>query len=91
VVERRRRPRFTTEAFERLTVLGEFIGQKLNRDKAIELVVFGLLNHPHGATAQLAQDSIVRDGVPDHCCESYSGKTAHVNECLEVPIGETRD
>jgi len=31
-----------------------------------QIDVFSLVNHPHPATAELAQNAIMRDGLTDH-------------------------
>ncbi len=66
VVERRSGPRLALEAIERLGILGQIFRQKLERHKTAERGVFGLVHHAHPAAAQLFQNSIVRDGFPNH-------------------------
>ena len=50
----------------RLGIPGQIFGQELERHKAAERGVFGFVHHPHPAAAQLFQNSIVRDGFPNH-------------------------
>ena len=57
---------FAAETFERLRVVGEFVGQKLQGYEAAKLVVFGLVDHAHPAPAQLVDNAVVRDGLTDH-------------------------
>ena len=54
---------------EGLRVSGELIGQELQGDEAAELGVLGLVNNAHPAAAELLDDAIVRDGLPDHRAE----------------------
>ena len=56
---------FALEARQRLRVLGDIIGQELQGDEAIELGVFGLVDHTHAAAAELLDDAVVRDGLAD--------------------------
>ena len=56
----------TLEALERLRVLGYFVGQKLEGDKAAELDVLGFVDHTHPAAAELLDNAVVRDGLADH-------------------------
>jgi hypothetical protein len=59
---------------------GHVIGEKLERDKAAKLGVFGLVDHTHPTTAQLLNDAVVRDGSTDHLRECYgvrSGKSMY--------------
>ena len=59
-------PRLATEAFEDLRVLGDFIRQKFQRRKATEHGVLGLVDHAHPAAAQLLDNAVMRDGLPNH-------------------------
>ena len=55
--------RFAAEAFERLRVFGQFIGEEFQRDEAAEVGVLSLVNHAHAATAEFFDDAVVRDGL----------------------------
>src|SRR5206468_7421070 len=66
MVQSGRGPRLATEAFEDLRVLGDFIRQKFQRRKATEHGVLGLVDHPHPAAAQLLDNAVMRDGLPNH-------------------------
>ena len=65
--------RFAAEAFQRLRVLRDLVGEKLERDKAAELGVLGLVNHTHAAAAELLDDAVVGDGLADHAQGCYGG------------------
>jgi hypothetical protein len=62
---------FPAKAFERLQVLRHILGQELERDKATEGGVLGLLDHAHAAAAQLLEDAVVRDGLADHSVDAW--------------------
>ncbi len=57
---------FALEAGEGLGVLGNIIGQELQGDEAMQLHVLGLVDDTHPAAAELLDDAVVRDGLPDH-------------------------
>jgi len=64
MVQSRRSPSLAPEALQRLRIVRQSVRQKLERDEAVELDVLGLVNHTHPTPANLAQDAIVRDGLP---------------------------
>ena len=66
MVQRGSRLRLALEAAERLRILGHFIGQKLERDEAVQPRVLGLIDHTHAAAAQLVDNAVMRNGLPDH-------------------------
>jgi hypothetical protein len=57
---------FTAKAAQDLSIFGHFVGQKLQRNKAIEFGVLGFEYYAHPAGAQLLDDAIVQDGLADH-------------------------
>ena len=57
--------RLTLKRFEGLMVLSEVFRQKLQRDKAVELDVFGFVNDAHPAATELLDDPVVRDVAAD--------------------------
>jgi hypothetical protein len=59
MIESRRRSRLPAEAFQRLGIAGQVLGQKFQRNKAAKLSVFGLVNHAHPATAQLSHNAVM--------------------------------
>jgi hypothetical protein len=65
VVESRCRLRFTLETGQSLGVLGYLVRQELQRYKAVQLHILGLIDHTHPAAAQLLHDAVVRDGLAD--------------------------
>src|SRR6266852_8881697 len=66
VVEQRRGPSLTLEAFHGLAVAGEVVGKKLYGDVAAEPRVFRLVDHAHAAAPKFTQNTIVRDRLADH-------------------------
>jgi hypothetical protein len=52
--------------------VGEFVGQELESHKTTELYVFGFVDHTHPTTAELFDDAIMRDGLPNEL-----GRCAH--------------
>src|SRR5262249_23672711 len=58
---------FTAEAFERLWVFGEVLGQELQGDEPAQLSVLSLVNHTHPAAAELFEDAVVGDGLTEKC------------------------
>ena len=71
MVQSRRRPRFSAEAFQGLRVFSHRVRQELQSDHAAEFEVFGLVDHTHPAAAEFLDDAVVRDGLPEHWRESY--------------------
>ena len=49
---------FALEPFESLTVGGQFVRQEFQRDVAVEIHVFGFIDHTHAAATQLLQDAV---------------------------------
>ena len=58
--------RFALKARQRLGIAGDFIRQKLERDKAMEAGVFCLKDHSHPTAAELFNDAIMGDALADH-------------------------
>src|ERR1700693_5586270 len=48
---------FTAKKLERLGIVRDVVGQKLQSDKATQGGVFGAIHHPHPAAAQLVKNS----------------------------------
>src|SRR5258708_901420 len=57
---------FTAKTAQDLSTFGHFVGQKLQRNKAIEFGVLGFEYYAHPAGAQLLDNAIVQDGLADH-------------------------
>jgi len=49
-----------------LWIFGDIIRQELQGDKATQFDILGLVDDTHAATAELLDDAVVRDGLPDH-------------------------
>src|ERR1035441_3397989 len=54
--------RLAPETNHGIRVASEFAGQKLERHKAVQPAVLGLVNHAHPAAAQTFDDAVMRDG-----------------------------
>jgi hypothetical protein len=65
VVQRGRSLGLPLEAAEGLRIMGEFVGQELQCDVAIQLEVFRLIHNAHAPTADLAQDAVMGNRLPD--------------------------
>ncbi len=57
---------FAAEAPDRVRVVGELVGQELQRDFPGQPHVFGLVDDAHAAGAELAGDPIMADGAAKH-------------------------
>ena len=62
---------FAANAFQCVRTLSDIVGKKLQRDKAAQNGVLGLVDYTHPAATQLLDDAIVRDSLADHWRESY--------------------
>ena len=58
--------RLALETGEGLRIFGNFVGQELERDKAMQLDVLGFVDHAHAAAAEFLDDAVVRNGLADH-------------------------
>jgi len=66
---------------QRLEILGYFVRQKLQGDKAVQGYIFSLVHHAHPAATQLVDDAVVRDGLADHGIGAMlGGVNRQVNE-----------
>jgi len=65
MVQRRCSLGFALEASQRLWVFGDIVRQKLKCDEATQLHVLGFVNDTHPAAAQLLDDLVMRDGLPN--------------------------
>ena len=57
---------FAPEAPHRVRVVGELVGQELQRHFPGQPRVFGLVDDAHAAGAELAGDPIMADGAAEH-------------------------
>src|SRR6266480_5283012 len=65
MVQRRRRLRFALETGECLRVSGNLLRQELQRNEAMQPCILGFVDDTHPAVAELFEDAIVRDGLPN--------------------------
>ena len=75
MVESGGRLRFPLKARQRLGIAGYFLRQELERHKAMQPGVFGLVDNAHPAAAKLFHDAVVGNSFADHRAEFYVGKT----------------
>src|SRR5215467_4777413 len=86
MVQCRRCPRLAPEAFESLPVVGKMFRKELQRNKAAQVSVFGLVNYTHPATTELFEDAVMGDGLADerlglrHLARILGCGGRHVNE-----------
>jgi hypothetical protein len=57
--------RLAFETSESLRVAGNIVRQELECDEAMKPGVLGLVNHAHATAAELFDDTIVRNNLPD--------------------------
>src|SRR5580704_3958822 len=58
VIQSRGGARFTPETLQRLRIVRQAVGQKLEGDKAVELQVLGLIDDAHPPAADFFQDAV---------------------------------
>src|SRR5262249_42843595 len=80
----------TTEALQRLGVLSHTVGKKLQRNEAAEFQVFGLVDDAHSATAESFENTVVRDGLPDHWAGILGLGVGQVNEGVRFLMGPSQ-
>ena len=56
---------FALEAFERLRVVGDIVGEKFQSDGAVEAGVLGFVDDTHAAATEFFDDAVVRNGAAD--------------------------
>src|ERR1700730_8231990 len=71
VVQGRSRACFAPEPFERLRVLSDLFGQKLQCDKAAKVGVLSLVDNTHAAATKFLDDAVVGDRLADHSRDSW--------------------
>src|SRR5271165_3509909 len=76
------------EAVEGLAVIGEVVGNELQRHVAAEARIFCFVNHAHAAATELPQEAVVGNGLAD---QSW-GRGFHVggNVRLRREVRSTR-
>jgi hypothetical protein len=55
------------EALDCRSVAGHLFGKKLQCNFALELQIFGTVNHAHAAAAELLDNAMVRNDLIQHC------------------------
>ena len=55
------RLRFPLETFQSLAILGQGLGQELERDKPVQAGVFSLVDHAHAPATQFLEDAVMRN------------------------------
>ena len=75
VVQARERPGLTAEARDPLAVVGEILGQDLERDVATEPCVVRAVDLAHSAPAEVGDDLVVGEGGADH---GAAGRSARI-------------
>jgi hypothetical protein len=63
----------------------DILGKKLRDDEAAKFDVLSLIDHSHPAAAQLLDDAVVRDNLPDYWREYYGGRMG-INESRGIAI-----
>ena len=67
MIQRRGSLCFALETRQSVGILARDSSRKeLERDKAVQSQVFGLVHHAHAAAAQLVEDAVVGDRLVDH-------------------------
>ena len=63
-----------------LWVFGDLIREELQGYGTVEADIFGLVNHPHTTATKFLDDSVMRDGLPNHWADMLGIEFAEVNE-----------
>ena len=58
--------RLAPKAFERLSILCDAVGQKLQRDEATEVGVLAFVDDAHSAPTEFLQDAVMGNSLTDH-------------------------
>src|SRR5215471_10254703 len=67
-----------------MRVVGYVGRQELQRDKAAQFGIFGLVDDAHPTAAKFFDDAVMRDGSPGHWAEILGLETTQVNETGKV-------
>jgi hypothetical protein len=73
------------ETVQGIRIASEFVTQELERDRALEPRVFGLLDHAH-PTAEVSQNAVMGDGLPDHESPRQFGRWTVWEFYLTAPV-----
>src|SRR5581483_5048905 len=84
MVQRRRGLCLAAKSSQRLWIPRYVLGQELQRNKAMQPRVFGLIHNPHSATAKFLHNAVMGNGLPDHdappCKAEHLSKSMRANE-----------
>ena len=75
MIQRRRRLRLHLKTRQGMRVPRNLRRQKLERDKPVQPRVLRLVHDSHPAPAEFFDNTVMRDGPPDHVAESYVGES----------------
>src|ERR1700721_2638917 len=78
VLERRNGGWLALKPVKRKRILFRLGRQKLECDMAPQIEVLSLVNDAHPAAAQLRYDTVMRDGLADHCENCSWARAIHV-------------
>src|ERR1700686_4448509 len=77
MIERGRGAGLALKSFAGSRIVLHLRRQEFQRDMAVQIEVFGFVDHTHPAAAQLLDDAIVRDGLADHlACVAVRRRTS---------------
>src|SRR6202035_2226958 len=71
--------RLPLEAAERLRVFCDIIGKELQRHKAFQLGVLGLVDDTHPTSAEFLDNPVVGNGLAEHACGRSAAQLSY--EC----------
>ena len=85
VVEGGRGARFDAEAFDRLAIARQFLGDELKSDRTSQAAVIGAKDHAHATRAELRDDAIVRNRLADHGEQrGIIDENAMITDCCQM-------
>jgi hypothetical protein len=58
---------------ERLRIIGNIVGQELERHEPAEFDILRLVDHAHATAAQLFYDVVMGDFLADHAAPQFAG------------------
>lgn len=80
VIQRRRGLRLALKAGKCLRIVSNIFREEFQSDEPVEPRVLGFIDNSHAPTAELFDDAVMRDDLPDHWRESYAGENKQVND-----------
>jgi hypothetical protein len=72
--------RFALKTHKRLRIVCNVLRQKLQRNKAVQSRILGLINDAHATTTELLDDAVVGNGLADHGAQILRAHNVQVNE-----------